>query len=131
MAHLAPPHPFGHPIRPDPSSQLGEKTKLPPWEILKSDLVELIGLDDGIGLGDLFPSHLLEIEAATVVLRVPVGPAECHPAPALEPRESHAPLTRHASVRLRCYSHRRLRLGLKNDNRRRRWRRRGYGNDGD
>ena len=130
MAHLAPPHPFGHPIRPDPSSQLGEKTKLPPWEILKSDLVELIGLDDGIGLGDLFPSHLLEIEAATVVLRVPVGPAECHPAPALEPREPHAPLTRHASVRLRCSSHRRLRLGLKNDNRRRR-RRRGYGNDGD
>ena len=98
---------------------------------LISDLVELIGLNDGIGFGDLLSSHLFEIEGATVVLRVPVGPAERHSAPALEPREPHAPPARQAPVRHRRRRRRRsnrnrllrLRFGLFNDeNRRRRWR---------
>jgi len=96
---------------------------------LISDLVELLGLDDGIGFGDLLSSHLFEIEGATVVLRVPVGPAERHSALALEPREPHAPPARQAPVRHR---HRRrsnrnrlirLRFGLFNDENRRRRRR--------
>lgn len=114
----------------------GSNLKLPnypplPEEKLReiSDLVELLGLDDGIGFGDLLSSHLFEIEGAAVVLRVPVGPAERHSAPALEPREPHAPPARQAPVRHR---HRRrsnrnrllrLRFGLFNDENRRRRRR--------
>ena len=97
---------------------------------LISDLVELIGLDDGIGFGDLLSSHLFEIEGATVVLRVPMGPAERHSAPALEPREPHAPPARQAPVRHRRRRRRsnrnrllRLRFGLFNDENRRRRRR--------
>jgi len=60
--------------------------------------VQLVPLDDRVGLGDLLPPHALEIEPARVLLRVPVGPTEGHPAPALEPRQPHAPPASRAPV---------------------------------
>ncbi|KAF7823247.1 uncharacterized protein G2W53_021391 [Senna tora] len=52
-----------------------------------SDPLDLIGLHHRICLSDLIPPQALEVELASVLLRVPVGPAECRSASALEARE--------------------------------------------
>lgn len=65
------------------------------------DLVELVRLDEGVGSGDGLPADRLEVEGATMLLRVPVGPAVGRPAPAREPRQPHPLAARRAPARLR------------------------------
>ncbi|ONK77597.1 uncharacterized protein A4U43_C02F8330 [Asparagus officinalis] len=50
------------------------------------DLIELLSLHNGVRTCDRLPPSPLEVEPARVLLRVPVGPAERRPAPALEPQ---------------------------------------------
>lgn len=66
---------------------------------IKLYLVELGSFDDGVGLGDLLPAKCLEIEAASMLLRVPVGTTVDEAAPALEPRKAYPPPARRAPVR--------------------------------
>lgn len=66
------------------------------------DLIELLGLDDGVGHGDGRPPRRLEVEGAPVLLRVPVSVAEGRPAPAPEPRQPHSLPARSAAARVRC-----------------------------
>lgn len=52
---------------------------------IRSDLLQLRRFDQRVAPRDGFLPHLLEIERALVLLRVPVAPAERRPAPAPEP----------------------------------------------
>ena len=107
--------------------------------------MELLSLNNRIRLGDLLFTHPLEIEGALVLFRVPVGPTENRPAPAIESRQTHAPPASHASVNRRLLHHRRWPLLLhllfvvdlrhrrgigKRDMKRRRRRKRGRRNEG-
>ena len=71
---------------------------------IESNLVELLRFNDGIGPGDLLPPHLLEVERAAVLLRVPVGPTERGPTPALEPGQPHALPAHQAAIRPRHHA---------------------------
>lgn len=73
------------------------------------DLVELVRLDDGVGSGDGLPAGRLEVEGATMLLRVPVGPAVGRAAPAREPCQPHPLPARRAPARFRRRRRRRRR----------------------
>jgi len=77
-----------------------------------SDLAgQLLRLDDRVGAGDGVTAGALEVEAAAVLLRVPVAPAERLPASAHEPREPHLLAARRAPARQRLLLRRRLGRG--------------------
>ncbi|KAB1227230.1 hypothetical protein CJ030_MR1G007863 [Morella rubra] len=77
-----------------------------------SDILQLFGLDNRIGLRDLLPPLPFEVEGAPAPLRELVGPAKGHPALALEPRQPHAPPASQAPVWLSWRYGLRLRLNL-------------------
>lgn len=104
-------HPFG-----SPDHHGGVRHETTPWNAKlqtkrqreessvrfhSSYLLKLLSLHNRICPRNLLFAHLFEIERTRVLLRVPVGPAEHRPAPALEPREPHAPPASHAPVRRR------------------------------
>lgn len=68
------------------------------WE---SNLLELLGFDQRISSSNLLSANLLEIKRASVLLRVPVGPTEDGPAPALETRQPDPFPTNRTPIRLR------------------------------
>lgn len=55
-----------------------------------SNPLHLVRLDDRIRPGDGVAAGAFEVEAAPVLLRVPVGTAKRSPAPAREPHQPHA-----------------------------------------
>lgn len=124
------------------ATRINDPTRIPVRSFVLSflsDLLELLALHHRIRLRDLLPPHSLKVELARVLLRVTVGPAKHHPAPALKPREPHAPSASHAPVLLRrlkllrrawrVNNHRRSRICCRSgrrrrlrNHRRRRWR---------
>lgn len=68
-------------------SQASTPSKHTPWGPSKA--LHTVGLDQGVGLGQVLPPGGLVVKVAGVRLSQAVGPAKNKPAPALEARQPH------------------------------------------
>lgn len=121
------------------------RSKSHPTAQVESNPLQLLRFDQRVSSSYFLSPDRLEIEAARVLLRVPVGPAERDPAPALEPGQPNPLPACRAPVRPNRfryrlgrrsygYDRRRSRYGLRSrerhDGRQRRRRRRRGGESG-